>query len=674
MKKARTIIVNLILVISLIALSACEAEKIVALDEAFLPQAAVQKTIRKVESFPDIPANYSYFDYGQAAIKFDEVAFSFAYDEKEVTPSFDPTDTSTWDPAGFWIVPKRPPATYDPLTTGYLKTSFGLPTYIGDNRVQSSGSEPMTTVSAVLGASFAGIDKSAQVFGDKTYDFVEMILRSYDTGSKLVKNVGVQGQSFWYDIFPQIAFTRLYYMYPDVPYMKEMVLNGANEWLEALPNFKKNGVEDYEFVGYNVVLESPTTEGDHIEPPNGGLAFLFYAAYEITGEQKYLDGAKQVLDYLTTYPKNPNYEAMTDYAPFVAAALNYRYGTSYDVGAFLDYLFEGDSAFRPGWSVLGGSFGGYPVDGLVGQGGDYAFSMNSFHLASTLAPMVKYDVRFADVIGKYLLNLVNNAKIFFAQEIPLDHQTMNGYLPSDKSGAVCYEGFRNYYAGVNGLAMGDATAMFGQPCDLSVYSSAYIGALGGIVDETDIKGILKVDLNATDSFGLNDYETYLFYNPYDRDEVVTFDCGEKKCDLFDAVSLSYSAKRVAGKVRLRIPAKSSKVIKVLPTTAKVSEKGGAIVAANVKVAQDYAATDIGLSSRQEINSASRIKLAYSAAENDKVVRMIIKFDDIAVYDGEPIGTFTPDKSKLPDTDYTMRVTIVTENGLTDTASKRVVVR
>ncbi|MCK7484299.1 MAG: hypothetical protein MZU97_01150 [Bacillus subtilis] len=207
-------------------------------------------------------------------------------------------------------------------------------------------------MSAVLGSSLAGIDKSSQAFGSTTYDFVEMMLAAYDTGSKLVHNVGAQGQSFWYDIFPQILFARLYDLYPDTEYMREMVLNGADEWLESLPFFVKDGQPNYEFVGYNVVLESPTLVGNHIEPPNGGLAFLFYSAYEMTKEAKYLEGAKTVLDYFETYEKNPNYEAMTDYAPFVAAALNSKYGTTYDVGKFLDYLFESDSAFRPGWSVM----------------------------------------------------------------------------------------------------------------------------------------------------------------------------------------------------------------------------------------------------------------------------------------------------------------------------------
>ncbi|MDD4389088.1 MAG: hypothetical protein PHV87_07780, partial [Bacilli bacterium] len=365
----------IILILMLIILSSCYSGHYYGYDYEII------KRINKVDTFPDLPADYSYFDYHSKALSLDALVFGFAFDEKVYTPSYISSDQSTWNPIGFWIDQERQPSEYNPLVTGYLKRSFGLPTYLADNRVFSSGTEALTTIPVILGASYAGIDKSAQTFSNQIYNFVEMTMSNYDTGSKLVHNKGVQGQSFWYDIFPQIMFARLYYLYQNTPYMKEMVLNGADQWLKALPNFKKDGKVSYEFVGYNVVLQSPTVDGHHVEPPNGGLAFLFYSAYEITRDEKYLNGAKEVLDYLQTYDKNPNYEAMTDYAPYVAAALNAKYQTNYDIGKFLDYVFETDSAFRPGWAVMSGSFDHYAVDGLVGQVDDYAFAMNSFHLA-----------------------------------------------------------------------------------------------------------------------------------------------------------------------------------------------------------------------------------------------------------------------------------------------------
>ena len=668
MKKIFVIIIALSIIV--LSLSACTSQTDVFVASDY----EIAKSIMKVNSFADFPNNYSYFDYKAKAVSLDKLVFGFASNSQAVSPFYSPSDQATWNPLGFWEDQQRQPSVYNPLVTGYMKRSFGIPTYVADSRVVSSGAEALTTISMVLGASYAGIDKSNQQFGLDSYNFVEMTLKNYDTGSRLVKNVGAQGQSFWYDIFPQIMFARLYDMYASTPYMKEMVLNGADEWLEALPYFVKDGEACYEFVGYNVTLESPTVVGDHIEPPNGGLAFLFYSAYQISGEQKYLDGAMQVLDYLETYPKNPNYEAMTDYAPYVAAALNARCGTSYDVGKMLDYVFEGDSAFRAGWSVLSGDFGGYSVDGLVGQAGDYAFSMNSFHLASVLAPMVKYDSRYASAVGKYMLNLVNNAKVFFPQNLSLSQQSMNSYLAFDKDGSICYEGFRNNYNGVNGYAMGDATTMFGQPCDLSLYSSAFIGALGGIVSKTNVKGILRIDLNATDSYGVNDYSNYLYYNPYETNKTVKFNGGNGRYDLFDAVQKKVVARNVSGTVNINVPARSSRVIVVLPANSSYKLSGSSVTVNGIAIARYQAAVNISLTSRQELTSDSEIKLDYAAPTGDAVTNMKITFDGITVYDGAPIDTFRYDKSVLPDTDYTLRVTVTTQNGLTDTASKRVVAR
>ena len=49
----------------------------------------------------------------------------------------------------------------------------------------------------------------------------------------------------------------------------------------------------------------------------------------------------------------------------------------------------------------------------------------------------------------------------------------------------------------------------------SVYSSSPVGILGAIVDTTNVKGILKLDCNATDFYASRPYPVYLYYNPYD---------------------------------------------------------------------------------------------------------------------------------------------------------------
>jgi hypothetical protein len=311
----------------------------------------------------------------------------------------------------------------------------------------------------------------------------------------------------------------------------------------------------------------------------------------------------------------------------------------------------------------------------VGQSGDYAFSMNSFHLASVLAPMVKYDVRYADSIGKYLLNLVNNAKVFFPQTLPLSRQSMNNYLQFDKSGSLAYEGFRNSYANVFGIAMGDATTMFNQPSDLSIYSSAFIGALGGITKETNVKGILQIDLNATDSFGRNTYDNYLFYNPYAQDQVIRFDGSVERYDLFDAVTKRIVARNVSGSVNVTVPAEASKLLVVLPANSQYIISGNNITVNDFVIAQfQIGVSIINLSSRQELTSDSDIIIQYSSPRFDEISEMKIYFGETLVYSGAAITLFRYDKSKLPNTDYTLKVVVQSESGKIDVASKRVIAR
>lgn len=667
---------SIFILIMMMVFSGCVTPEDTPVGDLFGKDVPITKSIRKVDSFPDIPENYAYVDYKEKARALDELVFRFAENDTVVVPNYRSDDPSTWDPIGFWDDSRT--GIPDTVKTIYYKDMFfGLPTYVGDRRSSSDGPhEAITSVSTVLGSSFVGMNKSAQMIGSDTHDFVNMTKAFYDVGLGLVLNTAgntIQGKSIWYDLFPQIAFTRLYHEYPEDEDMKAIVLRGADVWLEALPHMVDDeGNPDFEYTGFDVRFNLPFV-GSHIEPPNGGLAFLFYSAYRITGENRYLNGAIDALDYLETYRKNPNYEAMSDYGFYVAAILNLEHGTDYDVQKFIEFVFENDSAFRPGWSVLSGTYGGYPVHGLVGDQ-SYAFSMNSFHLASTLAPMAKYDPRFATDIGKYFLNLTNSARWFFPGYVPLSHQTMNGYLSFDQERAVIYEGFRSSYNGVSPLAMGDATALFGSPSDLSLYSSSHLGHLGAIVDPTNVKGILELDLNATDSLRGHDHPTHLYYNPYASERTIEIDLGTRSYDLFDLTNKEVVARDVTGKVDIDIPANGSRIIMRLPAhTAYTVEEGRFFVAEHV-IASDQASVNV-LSpgqSKASLRNGDSIRFSYQAPRNDEVVSMTIRYDDIVVYEGEPIETYEHDSSLLTESDYELIVLIETANGLTDKSSTRII--
>jgi hypothetical protein len=646
--------------------------------DLFSEDQKITKIIRRVETFPDMPQDYEYYDYAAAAVELDDIVFSFAQTEEVIAPNYLPNSESSWNPIGFWDnarvgIPDSVQSIF------YKKMSFGIPTYVGDRRSSSDGPyEGIATIPMVLGSSYVGIDKSNQVINSNAYNFVDMTKAFYNVGTNLVLNTTsntIQGKSVWYDLYPQISFTRLFALYQEDIEMKTLVLNGAQKWLDALPFMvDENNNPDFEFTGFDVKFNSPFI-GGWIDVPAGGLAFLFYSAYQITKEEKYLDGCKLTLDYLEDYTKNPNYEAMSDFSPYVAAALNAQYGTNYDVQKFIDYLFENDADYRSNWSILTGDFNGYPVDGLVGNQ-DYAFSMNSFNLASTLAPMAKYDGRFADAIGKYMLNLTNNAKWFFPQELSLNNQTMNNYLSFDPNGVIVYEGFRRSYQDVSPIAMGDATSMFSSPSDLSLYSASHIGYLGAIVSETNINGILSLDLNATDSFGQNSYPTHLYYNPFEMKKVIEVSVGTGYHDLFDSVTKQIVARNVTGTVRIDIPASSSRVIVTLPAMSKYQIVNNQILVNKIPIAYYQAAVNITSPghSRYQLQTNDVIRFSYSIPKNDEITRMVVYYGDIIAYDGIAVNEIPYNKNILPDTDYVLKVIIYTKNGLRDQSSSRVICR
>jgi hypothetical protein len=126
--------------------------------------------------------------------------------------------------------------------------------------------------------------------------------------------------------------------------------------------------------------------------------------------------------------ENPLYEVLLPYAVITAARLNVEQGRSYHVDKLIKWCFEPGPApqARPYWGVILGNWSGKDVGGLVGSstdGGGYAFAMNTFQYAGTLAPLCRYDTRYAHDLGKWLLNLANAARLFYPNAHDAKHQS-----------------------------------------------------------------------------------------------------------------------------------------------------------------------------------------------------------------------------------------------------------
>lgn len=113
------------------------------------------------------------------------------------------------------------------------------------------------------------------------------------------------------------------------------------------------------------------------------------------------------LEFLCAFGENPSYELQLPYGTLIAARMNAEQDCSYNIDRLINWCF--DWGRTRGWGAIVGTWGGYDVSGLIGEandnGDDYAFVMNGFQQAAALAPVAKYDKRYARAIGKWLLNI-----------------------------------------------------------------------------------------------------------------------------------------------------------------------------------------------------------------------------------------------------------------------------
>lgn len=632
---------------------------------------AVQKNLARMDEMPAMASNYKLIDYAALAQEVDRVLYDFArYAENP------PYDSETLTPIGYWD---------DNAAYG---RAFGFPAYIGAaNAASRSGQEGITVLGSLVASTYAGIDKSAQEFTDEdnqkvVHNFVAMAKQFYndEVGFVLDHGTSPTGETFWYEIYPQILFAKLYTLYPEETWMEEIILTGAENWHRVLPNFKTNGAWDFAFKSYDFHSDMPVYGADWNEPPNGGLSYLFYNAYLLTGEEKYLDDCKIVLDYLEQWNKNPYYEILQDYACYVAAVLNAFHGTDYDIQKFANVSFEGSGDFRNSAQVVNAKWGDYDAYGLMafsysdGSGAGYAFAMNTFHMASTLAPMLGYDARFADDVGKWFYHMTNSARIFYGNEVPLENQSCPETTAGDPNKSIAYEGVKTSVNGKSPYAMGDQSNLgWGGATDYGIYGGAHVGILGGIVSKTDVEQIIRVDLNKTDTLKRSPFQKYLYYNPYPNAKEVTLSL-DGIYTLYNTVTGETLGEGLSGSQKIRIPAEGAVIIALLPSGAEMTAENGLVSANGQFVTLQKPAVDILSPSepKQLLTSKSVLEMEAEGLPGDALASMTVKLGDKVLYEGAPLTSLNLDDLPYMKAGvYNLQVKVRTESGLTDTASIRV---
>lgn len=531
-----------------------------------------QVTINRIDSMPDIPVTYQMLDWKKKARDFDKFVFDWE-------------NTSKVGPL-IWL---------DNARRNIDQPTFGLYTAVKDIRQGKNVNngefhESLNSLAAILGAGLVGIDKTNQ----DGYNYVKMAQNYFnsDTGWNIVMNNttssvgskgGGYGRDWWYDVLPNALYYAVCDVFPGVDGAESIQKSIAEQFTKA--DSVLNGNYDYSYFDYGK-MQGGINHIPFQQDVAGGHAYVLLCAYRKFGDVRYLNHSKSAIEALLSQKESRFYEALLPLGVYTAAYLNATEGANYDVQKLLNWVFDGckSPTGRTGWGIIVGKWGDYDVSGLQGSitdGGGYAFLMNSIKPAWSFVPMVKYQPQYAKAIGKWMLNNASACRLFYPGYIDEKHQ----WAPELKditNNNIAYEGLRKFddygkesLKGVSPVAIGDGPKWIdGNPTEsmFSVYSSSPVGILGAIVDTTNVKGILKLDCNATDFYASRPYPVYLYYNPYDIDEHINYQT-KQAVDLFDIVSKKYVARGISKDGVFTIPAKEACIIVELPAGTELSLDG-----------------------------------------------------------------------------------------------------
>ncbi len=535
-----------------------------------------QQSIHRVEEMPNLPKPFKIMDFNEMAKNYDKLVY-----DKNQTGEYWPL---------IWK---------DDSRKNFDQETFGIYTAMGDVRQGNEHykgifHESLATIGSVLGASLVGINKSNQ----EGQDYVGMLKNYYNSETKwdiIMNNTspevaqlgGGYARDWWYDVYPNVLFYAVADLYPKEKGYEPILKSVADKFYEA--DLKLNGNYDYSF--FNYATNEPTKNWICAqEDVAAGHAFVLYAAYQKFNDPKYLTGAKSSLEALLNQKENRFYEILMPFGAYVAARMNAEQGTNYDFNRILNWTFDGTSVCREGWGVLVGNWNGYDISGIVGSTvdrGGFGFLMNTYDAMWPLVPMVRYDQRYANSIGKWMLNAANASRLFYPYEMPDDHQT----IPEEKKhtkGVIAYEGlikkshYDDLYQTLEApIAIGDGMHWNKdnpKVSQFSVYGSGHVGIAGAIIGKTSVANILQLDLLVTDFYREKAYPSYLFYNPNPIETTVTVETGKKEVKIYDAIERAFIAEKVKGNFTFKISKENSSLLVYVPQDAIIFEKDGKLYA------------------------------------------------------------------------------------------------
>lgn len=575
-----------------------------------------QLDIPRVNLMPNMPQPYLMRDWKQVALDYDAMAFN-----EQLTGQYLPL---------IYVQDNQAGRNYPEIPT------LIFPSHVGSGSMNAEG---INYLPALVGASLCGINKWEQ----NGRNWVKLAYNHFNkaNGEKAYLNNSTtkSGSTFWYNTMPGVFFYQLYTFYKQFDTeLKNQFVSQANQWLQApmtLGSVYPWKKPDFTGKGFSLItLELSQANVPEAEAA-GAIGWMLYNAYKETGDKKYLTGAHLCIEYLDSITWNPAYELQLQYGTQVAAVMNAEIGTNYNINKLINWCFN-KGGRRP-WGIVTGKWGQYDVSGLSGNlDRRYAFMMNGVQSLSALLPIAKYDERYARALAKYALNAANATRLFYSGYVGKFNQ--DGYdwaSVNDPKNCISYESmidnfnsmytstsfpyyWQNYYkpeySGKSPFVTGDnmknnTETSLRAHTNFTLYSSSHVGYLGALINQTNIEGILQLDLNATDFFGNNKFQQYLYYNPFDTEKLIIINLPAGSFNLYNTLTNSYIATGVTGSSTFAIPADQAVLLVLIPAGATIQTINGKMMADGVVV--DY---NIGSG---YVKPSILIKSLYSSKNNLK---------------------------------------------------------
>lgn len=584
-----------------------------------------QKEVSRIARYDsELPGDYGWFDYEASALAYDKLLFG-----------------------------EQAEGAYFPLLwQDTTHDTFGFAAYVGDGRTgRDGGQEAVAAVAAVLSATLLGVDKSDQ----DGVNYVAQLHAYFSETEKVVLNNpggSSENASMWYMLYPAILFTQVSVRYPSQTQLREDALATVESWYEAYRIMKETGT--FAYTGFNFITMEPYENGVWKEPDcAAGIAVLMQTGYEMTGKPEYQEAVTDCLDYLEEYEGSSLYEVLLYFAPSLAAKMNAQQGKDYDIDKLLSDVLNGSSVPRGGWGSISGIWGDYCVNGLMGSttdGGGYAFSMNTFAGGYAFADLAKYDTRYARAMGIWYLNASSAARYFFPGETAADKQSATGDEAAMEfigiSGkAVPFEGIRKSSNSQTPWVGGDPTVYGWAETDLSLYSGAHTGMFASVVEPTDVEAVLRIHCNASEA-AAQGYATCLLYNPYDREQKVTYTLPEGSWDLFESVSKQVIAESAEESAVLTLQPGEAAVIVEVPAGTPIVHADGQYTAEGIWIASDTVTVKIcGLQNNDKVKGRVTLDVRVISTDPENTVsEIILEIDgkETVYQEGEQITFQTKD--------------------------------